>query len=207
MIAILSVDWFWSAWLAVVAIVELFVAILGLPNLAPSWLDPAPLYIGAAGLASVVYAIVYEFVAHPPVGDRAAESQRRDNPQPVSTGESVIPAGIGMALLTFAVFMDAAFVKQDPVIAFVGLPLVFVTAPFFAMFTFGYIRGQPDVGGFAYRTMPWGLVAFLVLAVLVLAGRQFGWDLRGILVVLGVIGVAVLGVNVGINIQRRRPVD
>jgi hypothetical protein len=112
-----------------------------------------------------------------------------------------------MALLTFAVFMDAAFVRRDPVIAFVGLPLVFVTAPFFAMFAFGYIRGQPDVGGFAYRTMPWGLVAFLVLSVLVLAGRQFGWDLRGILVVLGVIGVAVLGVNVGINIQRRRPVD
>jgi len=30
MIAILGVDWFWSAWLAVVAIVELLVAILGL---------------------------------------------------------------------------------------------------------------------------------------------------------------------------------
>jgi hypothetical protein len=207
MIALLGVDWFWSAWLAVVAIVELLVAILGLPDLAPSWLYPVPIYVAAAGVASIVYAIVYEFAAHPPVGDRAAESQRRDNPQPVSTGESVIPAGIGNALVILAVFLDAAFFKGDPVIAFVGLPVVFVTAPFFALFAFGYIRGQPDVGGFAYRTMPWGLVGFLLLSGLVLAGRQLGWDLRGILVVIGIIGVAVLGVNVGINIQRRRPAE
>ena len=207
MIAILGIDWFWSLWLAVVALVELILALLGLPDLVPSWLSPAPLYIGAAGVTSVVYAIAYEFVAHPPVGAEAAAAQRRDKPQPASTGESIIPAGIGLALVTFAVFLDAAIVREDPVIAFVGLPMVVVTAPFYAMFTFGYIRGQPDVGGFAYRTMPWGLAAFLVLSILVLTGRQLGWDLRGILVVIGIIGVAVLGVNVGINIQRRRPVD
>jgi len=207
MIAILGVDWFWSGWLAVVAIVELLVAVLGLPDLAPRWLYPVPIYVGAAGVASIVYAIVYEFAAHPPVGDRAAESQRRDNPQPVSTGESIIPAGIGNALVILAVFLDAAFSRSDPVIAFVSLPVVFVTAPFFAMFAFGYIRGQPDVGGFAYRTMPWGLAGFLLLSGLVLAGRQFGWDLRGILVVIGIIGVAIIGVNIGINIQRRRPAE
>lgn len=207
MIAILGVDWFWSAWFAVVAIVELLVAVLRLPDLAPPWLYPVPIYVGAAGVASIAYAIVYEIVAHPPAGDRAARAQRRDSPEPVSTGESIIPAGIGNALVILAVFVDAAYFKGDPVIAFVGLPVVFVTAPFFAMFAFGYIRGQPDVGGFAYRTMPWGFAGFLVLAVLVLAGRQFGWDLRGVLVALGVIGVALLGVNIGINIQRRRPVD
>jgi hypothetical protein len=63
------------------------------------------------------------------------------------------------------------------------------------------------VGGFAYRMMPWGLAGFLILSTLVLAGRQLGWDLRGILVVVGIIGVAVLGVNVGINIQRRRSAE
>jgi hypothetical protein len=206
-IAVLGVDWFWSLWLAVVALVEVILAVTGLPNLGPAWLSPAPAYIVSAGVTSVVYAVVYEFVAHPPVSKALADAQRRDKPQPASTGESIIPAGIGLALVTFAVFLDAAIFKQDPVIAFVGLPLVVITAPFFAMFTFGYIRGQPDVGGFAYRTMPWGLAAFLVLTILLLAARQFGWDLRGILVALGVVGVGVLGVNVGINIQRRRPVD
>jgi hypothetical protein len=108
MIAILGIDWFWSGWLAVVAIVELLVAILRLPDLAPQWLYPVPIYVGAAGVASIVYAIVYEIAAHPPVGDRAAKAQRRDDPQPVSTGESMIPAGIGNALVILAVFLDAA---------------------------------------------------------------------------------------------------
>src|SRR4029079_7650122 len=179
MIAILGIDWFWSGWLAVVAIVELLVAVLGLPDLAPPWLYPVPIYVGAAGVASVAHALLLQIGAHPPgrgpaahahrrVGDRAAKARRRDDPQPVSTGESMIPAGIGNALVILAVFLDAAYFRGDPVIAFVGLPVVFVTAPFFAMFACADIRGQPYVGGFAYRMMPWGLAGFLILSTLVL---------------------------------------
>jgi hypothetical protein len=202
-IAILSIDWFWTCWLAVIVIVDLFVAILGVPALVPVWVYPLPLYVAAAGLASIVYAVVYDVFAHPPVGRQAAEAQLRDSPEPASTGESIIPAGIGNGLVIVAVFMNGAFYMKDPVIAFVGLPLVFLTGPLFAMFAFGYIRGQPDVGGFAYRTMPYGLAAFIGLTLFVLGARWLGVEARVILIAVGAIGVALFAVNVVLNIERR----
>jgi hypothetical protein len=207
MMAILGVDWFWSVWLAAVVSAEVLAVYLNLPRLAPSWLYEFPLYIGLAGLTSLVYAIGHEVIAHPPVGKEVAKAQERDRPKPASTGESMVPAGAGLALLTFAIFLDGAIYRGDPLVAVVGLPLVFVTAPFFAMFTFGYVRGQPDVGGFAYRKMPFGLAGFLGASGLVLVSRWQGWDPSWVLYLAAVIGIISLGINLGINWQRERPGD
>ena len=76
MIAILGVDWFWSAWLAVVAIVELLVAILGLPDLAPSWLYPVPIYVAAAGIQ------INKAAAGPSGARRGHGRPRRRGPTP-----------------------------------------------------------------------------------------------------------------------------
>ena len=41
------------------------------------------------------------------------------------------------------------------------------------LFSFGYTRGEPTIGAFGYRVMPWGFAAFLVLAGAVLVERRF----------------------------------
>jgi hypothetical protein len=204
MMAVLAVDLFWSIWLTVVVVTELVLIALNVTNMLPSWLFAAPVYFGAAGAASAVYSVAYEFIAHPPARKWKADAQKRDVPEPVSTGESIIPGAFGTALLTFAVFLNVALYKAQPLIAIVGLPLVFVTAPLFAMFAFGYARGQPDVGGFAYRKMPLGLIGFVGLSLIVLGSDWLNLEPTWMLGVVGVIALVGLGINLGINLQRRR---
>jgi hypothetical protein len=202
MMAIVGVDWFWSIWLTAVVGVEMGMTVAIRPLAHAGTLGLA-VYLAGAGLASAVYAVFYEVVARRPVrADAAAESRAAARPVARSAGESMIPGAIGLALTVLAIFLFIALARNDLVILVIGLPIVFITAPLFSLFAFGYTRGEPTIGSFAYRKMPWGLVAFVVLAVLVRLARDNHWmSGEGALRVSTVVIVAA-GLALAINLYR-----
>jgi hypothetical protein len=111
----------------------------------------------------------------------------------------MIPGVVGLALATLGAFLLIALARRDLVILVVGLPVVLITAPLFALFAFGYTRGEPTIGSFAYRKMPWGLGAFLALTGFVLAARALHLadsdDAVSLSIIASVAAAAAFGFN------------
>jgi hypothetical protein len=173
-VSVLSIDWFWSVWLAAVVGVELAITKM-IPSVVGSGSSALAVYLCGAGLTSALYATSYELIARGHI-DRPATrrkvSARRCPPPP---GETMIPGAVGLALATLGAFLFIALARNDMVVLLAGLPLVAITAPLFSLFAFGYTRGEPTIGSFAYRKMPFGLVLFLAIAVVVVVARNLHW--------------------------------
>jgi hypothetical protein len=195
----LSIDWFWSVWLMAVVGVEIGIT-RAVPNLAGAGAYAMAVYLCGAGLTSALYATSYELIARRYVDQPAVQPKRRArSSSPPPPGETMIPGAVGLALATFGAFLFIALARRDLVILVVGLPVVLITAPLFALFAFGYTRGEPTIGSFAYRKMPWGLGAFLALAGFVLAARALHLtdsdDAVSLSIIAGVAAAAALGFN------------
>jgi len=197
LLSALSIDWFWSVWLMAVVAVEIGIT-RAVPNLAGAGAFAMAVYLCGAGLTSALYATSYELIARRYVDQPAARPKRRASSSP-PPGETMIPGVVGLALATFGAFLFIALARRDLVILVVGLPVVLITAPLFALFAFGYTRGEPTIGSFAYRKMPWGLGAFLALTGFVLAARALHLadsdDAVSLSIITSVVAAAALGFN------------
>jgi hypothetical protein len=198
LLSALSIDWFWSVWLMAVVGVEIGIT-RAVPNLAGAGAFAMAVYLCSAGLTSALYATSYELIARRYVDQPAARPKRRASSAPPPPGETMIPGVVGLALATFGAFLFIALARRDLVILVVGLPVVLITAPLFALFAFGYTRGEPTIGSFAYRKMPWGLGAFLALTGFVLAARALHLadsdDDVSLSIITSVAAAAALGFN------------
>jgi hypothetical protein len=197
-VSALSIDWFWSCWLIAVVGVEIGIT-KAVPNVAGAAAPAMAVYLCGAGLTSALYATSYELIARRYVdqpGTRAKAGARRSPPPP---GETMIPGAIGLALATLGAFLFIALARRDLVILLVGLPVALVTAPLFSLFAFGYTRGEPTIGSFGYRKMPWGLGVFLALTVFVFVARTLhlmdGDGALSISLIATVAAAAALGFN------------
>ena len=178
---ILDLDQFWWLWATTVVGVTVGLRVFGGGPFAPAaGFAAIPLFLGGIGLTSIVYALVIELLLHrevvePTDDDCTPPRVRSMRPR----GEAMIPAALGLALTVFSIFLGLAIARRELTILVVGLPLVLVFAPTFVLFAFGYWRGEPTVGAFGYRAMPWGFGAFVALAILVLVGRKIGAPMAG----------------------------
>jgi hypothetical protein len=199
--SVLGIGFFWTVWLLIVLVSQVLVAALNWPSTFGLEDHPVPVYLAVGGVASIIWATVYELVFRQPV----PSSSVPDGKSRTSTGESIIPAAVGLSALVLAPFLAIALEQGQPAVLVVSLPLVLWTAPLFPLFSFGYTRGQPDIGGFAYRKMPFGLIASAALAGGIWLMQQLGWWTEGIIgSALVLILVAFVGVNLGINLQKGR---
>ena len=200
-LSVLGIGFFWTVWLLFVLVSQVLVASLNWTSTFGLADHPVPVYLAAGGVASVIWAAVYELLFRQEVPSSAAPD---DKPR-TSTGESIIPAAVGLAAIVLAPFLAIALEEKQPAVVIVALPLVLWTAPLFPLFSFGYTRGQPDIGGFAYRKMPLGLIVSGVLAGAIWGMQQLGWWTEGIIGTALILAlVAFLGVNLGINLQKGR---
>jgi hypothetical protein len=197
-VSALSIDWFWSCWLIAVIGVELGIT-KAIPNVAGSGAFAMAVYLCGAGLTSALYATSYELIARSYVDQPGPRPKARARRSPPPPGETMIPGAIGLALATLGAFLFIALARRDLVILLVGLPVVLITAPLFSLFAFGYTRGEPTIGSFGYRKMPWGLGAFLGLTVFVFVARTLhlmdGDGALSVSFIAIVAAVAALGFN------------
>jgi 4-hydroxybenzoate polyprenyltransferase len=173
-VSVLSIDWFWSVWLASVIGVEIAITKM-IPSVVGSGSSAIAVYLCGAGLTSALYATSYELIARRDIDRPATRRKVRARRSPPPPGETMIPGAIGLALATLGAFLFIALARNDMVILLAGLPVVVITAPLFSLFAFGYTRGEPTIGSFAYRKMPWGLVPFLAIAGFVVVARSLHW--------------------------------
>jgi hypothetical protein len=194
----LSIDWFWSCWLMAVVGMEIGIT-KAIPNVAGAGPFGMAVYLCGAGLTSALYATTYELVARSYVDQPGNKPKARARRSPPPPGETMIPGAIGLALAALGAFLFIARARRDLVILLVGLPVALITAPLFSLFAFGYTRGEPTIGSFGYRKMPWGLGAFLVLTVFVFTARTFhlmdGDGALSVSLIATVAAAAALGFN------------
>lgn len=175
---LVDIDLFWWVWLTAVVGTTLGLRLLGGPFAPEAGFGAIPFFLVGIAAISIVYSLLLESqrAADPPVTiDCMPARSTAVRPR----GEAMLPAAVGLALFVFAVFLHLSITRRELTILVVGLPLVLVVAPMFVLFAFGYWRGEPTIGAFGYRAMPWGFAAFAALAVAVLIGRRLGVPMLG----------------------------
>jgi hypothetical protein len=173
---ILDIDQFWWTWFAAAVGTVVVLRLLGGRNFEPeAGIAAVPFFLAGIGSVSILYAVAVEMRPRrngrppPPIecGPSSTSTTR-------SRGESMIPGAVGLALAVLSIFLHLAIARSELTILVVGLPLVLVFSPAFALFAFGYLRGEATLGAYGYRTMPFAFGAFAGLAGIVLLVRSLG---------------------------------